>query len=55
MGAGVNFDGDAGVIGVGVPLARESLDVAVAVLVDIIDDPSFLDFASGIFPTALAD
>jgi hypothetical protein len=43
------------VVGVGVALLREGLDVAVAVLVDVVDDPGLLHLAVGAFPASLAD
>jgi hypothetical protein len=42
-------------MGVGVLLLRECLDVALTVLVDVIDDPGFLLFALRVGPGALTN
>jgi hypothetical protein len=52
--AGTDVDGGLGVVGVGVLLAGEGLDVPVAELVGIIHDPGFADFAVMGLPCALA-
>jgi hypothetical protein len=43
------------VVGVGVALLGEGLDVALAVLVDVIDDPRLLHLPVRAFPGSLAD
>ena len=58
MRAGADGDPDDGVMGVGIALLGEGLDVAVAVLVDVVDDPrllaaprsGFSRFACGLTP-----
>jgi hypothetical protein len=53
--SGADGGPDDGVVGVGIALLGERLEVAVAVLVDVVDDPSLLRLACGTFPSALAD
>jgi hypothetical protein len=52
---GADGDSDNGVMGVGIALLSEGLEVAVALLVDVIDDPSFPRLPAGAFPGAFAD
>ena len=54
VGASTNIDSDLGMMGVGIPLAFEGLEVSIAVLVAVIDDPALALFAAIGCPTALA-
>ena len=54
MGPGPDRDTDQGVMGVGIALLGEGLDVAIAVLIDVIDNPRLLLPARAL-PSALAD
>ena len=51
--AGTDVDADLLGVGVGVLLALESLDVAVAVLVEVVDDPRLLGLAAARRPFPL--
>src|SRR5262245_15083805 len=55
MRPGADRDPDDGVMGVGVTLLRERLQVAVAVLVDVVDDPRLFHLPVRAFPGSLAD
>ena len=55
MGAGADGGSHDGVVGVGVALLREGLEMAVAVLVDVVDDPCLLRLPVEAFPGSLAD
>ena len=46
---------DDGVMGVGIALAGEGLEVAIAVLVDVVDDPRLAHLAVRALPGSLAD
>jgi hypothetical protein len=48
-------DADDGVVRVGITPLREGLDVAVAGLIDVVDDPSLPDLAVGTLLGALAN
>ena len=50
-----DFVGGFQVVGFGVLLAREGLDVPVAVLIDIIRDPGFLAFSAWARPSSPSD
>jgi len=54
MRATADVDFDAGMIGVGVLLPLEGFDVALAVLIDVIDEPS-LSLGASLFPSASAN
>jgi len=54
MGAGADRDPDNGVMRVGIALLGKRLDVAVAVLVDIIDDPRLFRLPVRTLPNPLA-
>jgi hypothetical protein len=53
--AGADINCDLAVMGVGIALLRESLEVPVAELVGVIDDPSLAVLTSVGFPGAFAD
>jgi hypothetical protein len=53
--SGSNIDRDLGVIGIGITLAGERLDVALAVLIDVIGDPGFLPLPARGSPTPSPD
>src|SRR5262249_44936074 len=55
VGASTDGDPDDGGMGIGVTLAGERLDMALAVLVDVIDDPRLLRLPARAFPGSLAD
>src|SRR5262249_57587614 len=55
VGAAANGDLDRGLLGVGVLPAGEGLDMAGAVLVAVVDDPSFLSLPVGGDPAPFAD
>ena len=55
MRPGADGDPDDGVMGVGIALLGEGLEVAVAVLVDVVDDPRLLRLPARAFPGSLAD
>ena len=48
-----DVDADFDVPGIGIALARKRLDVALALGVDIVDDPRFLGLAVRSFPAPL--
>jgi hypothetical protein len=53
--ARLHVHGDGGVIGVGVALVGERLEMAAAVLIDVVDDPCRLVFVLRGLPTTFAD
>jgi hypothetical protein len=55
MRTGADGGADDGMVRVGVALLGEGLDVAVAVLVELIDDPRLLHLPVRAFPNTLAD
>jgi hypothetical protein len=55
MGAAANLDAGFGVIGIGVPLAGKGLDMPIACLIDIVDDPGLPQLAFGGFPNSFAN
>ena len=55
MDAGFHIDRDMGVIGVGVLLAGEGLEVPRPMLIDVIGDPSLLGFAAARDPASFTN
>ena len=55
MRSGADRDADQGVMGIGVALLGEGLEVAIAVLVDVVHDPRLLRLPARAFPGSLAD
>src|SRR5262249_42435228 len=54
MRPGTDSDANDGVVGVGIALLSEGLEVTVAMLIDVVNDPGLLRLPAGTFPGALA-
>ena len=55
MHPGADGDPENGVMGVSIALLGEGLEMAVALLVDVVDDPGLLRLPGRAFPGSLAD